>query len=134
MRRLFLCFLLCLMPLRLWAGSWMLTSEIGLPHLEVLTTASPDQHTEVIDAHDCHEVTAEPLTETHAQIALHDMPVQSADCHDDHCQLCGVCHQGLSLTAWPLVMPVFQAHPLPVSATWAHVARMSAPLIKPPIS
>jgi hypothetical protein len=48
--------------------------------------------------------------------------------------LCGVCHQGLSLTAWPLVMPVFQAHPLPVSAAWAHVASTSAPLTKPPIS
>jgi hypothetical protein len=74
------------------------------------------------------------LPETHAQLALHDGLVQAADGHDDHCQLCGVCHQGLSLTAWPLVMSVFQAHPLPVSAAWAHVASTSAPLTKPPIS
>jgi hypothetical protein len=47
--------------------------------------------------------------------------------------LCGVCHQGLSLT-WPLVLPVLQAHPLPVSAFWVHMARTSAPLTKPPIS
>ncbi|WP_396438054.1 hypothetical protein [Limnohabitans sp.] len=109
-------------------------SDSGSLHLGILTTASPAQHTEALAAHDCHAVMAEPLRETHAQLALHNVPVQAADCHDEHCQLCGVCHQGLSLTAWPLVMPVFQAHPLPVSATWAHVARMSAPLIKPPIS
>ena len=134
MRRLFLCFLLCLMPLRLWAGAWMPISDSGSLHLAILTTASPAQHTEAHAEHDCHAVMAEPLPETHAQLALQDVPVQAADCHDEHCQLCGVCHQGLSLTAWPLVMPVFQAHPLPVSATWAHVARASAPLIKPPIS
>jgi hypothetical protein len=134
MRRLFLCFLLCLMPLRLWAGAWMPISESGAPQLGALTAASQVQHTEAFAAHDCHEAMAEPLPETHAQLALHDVPVQAADCHDDHCQLCGVCHQGLSLTAWPLVLPVFQAHPLPVSAAWAHVASTSAPLTKPPIS
>jgi len=109
-------------------------SESGSPQLAVLTTASPAQHTEALAAHDCHEAVSDPSPETHAQLALDDVPVLAADCHDDLCQLCGVCHQGLSLTAWPLVMLVFQAHPLPVSATWAHVARMSAPLIKPPIS
>jgi hypothetical protein len=134
MRRLFLCFLLCLMPLRLWAGAWMPMAHSGSHGAAVSGTAIPTQHTEAIAAHDCHEAMSEPVPETHAQFALHDVPVQAADCQDDHCQLCGVCHQGLSLTAWPLVMPVFQAHPLPVSATWAHMARMSAPLIKPPIS
>jgi hypothetical protein len=134
MRRLFLCFLLCLMPLRLWAGAWMPMSESGAPQLGALTAASQVQHTEAFAAHDCHEAMAEPLPETHAQLALHDVPVQAADCHDDHCQLCGVCHQGLSLTAWPLVLPVLQAHPLPVSASWVHLARTSALLTKPPIS
>jgi hypothetical protein len=134
MRRLFFCFLLCLMPFRLWAGAWMPISESSSPQLAVQTTASPAQHTEALALHSCHEAMADLLPETHAQLELHNVPVQAADCHDDLCQLCGVCHQGLSLTAWPLVMPVFQAHPLPVSASWAHVASMSAPLIKPPIS
>ena len=133
MRRSFLCFLLFLMPLRLWAGAWMPIAQSGSHHLPVSATASLAQHTETLAAHDCHEAMSEPVPETHAQLALHDVAVQAADCHDEHCQLCGVCHQGLSLTAWPLVMPVFQAYPLPVSATWAHVARMSAPLTKPPI-
>ncbi len=133
MRRLFLCFLLCLMPLRLWAGAWMPMAHSGSHHADV-ATSSLAQHTEAPAAHDCHGSMVQTLPETHAQLALHDGLVQAADGHDDHCQLCGVCHQGLSLTAWPLVMPVFQAHPLPVSAAWAHVASTSAPLTKPPIS
>jgi hypothetical protein len=134
MRRLFICFLLCLMPLRLWAGAWMPISESGSHHPTVLATVSPAQHTETPAAHDCHGVMAQTLPETEAQPASLNTAAQQTDCHDDHCQLCGVCHQGLSLTAWPLVMPAFQAQPLPVSAAWARVASTSAPLIKPPIS
>jgi hypothetical protein len=134
MRRLFLCFLLCTMPLRLWAGAWMPMAESGSHPAAVLATASLGQHAEESAAHDCHEAMAQTAPETDAQPVPPHAAAQQADCHDGHCQLCGVCHQGLSLTAWHLVMPVPQAHPLPVSATWAHVARLSAPLIKPPIS
>ena len=134
MRRLFLCFLLCLMPLRLWAGAWMPMPESGSSHLAVLSAAGPAQHSEVPVVHDCHEAMSEPLPDDIAQLALHDSAVQAADCHDGHCQLCGVCHQGLSLTTRHLVQPGVQAHPLPVSASWVHRARTSAPLTKPPIS
>lgn len=134
MRRFFICFLLCLMPLRLWAGAWMPMPESGSSHLAVLSTAGQAQHNEVPVVHDCHEAMSAPLSEALVQLALHDAAVQSVDCHDGHCQLCGVCHQGLSLTTWPLVLPGFQAHPLPVSASWVHRARTSAPLTKPPIS
>ncbi|PUE52245.1 hypothetical protein B9Z45_13990 [Limnohabitans sp. 2KL-17] len=134
MRSLFLCFLLCLIPLRLWAGSWMPITASSSHHLPVLATVSPAHHNEAHAAHDCHEALVEPLHEAHAQLALLDASVQQGDCHDGNCQLCGVCHQGLSLTQWPLVMPVFQAHPLPVGASLAHVVRSSPPLIKPPIS
>jgi hypothetical protein len=134
MRRLFLCFLLCLMPLRLWAGAWMPFSESGSHPPAVLATVSPAQHTEMPTAHDCHGTVAQTLTEAQAQPALSNTAFQQTDCHDDHCQLCGVCHQGLSLTAWPSVMPVLLAHPLPVSVSRVHLARTSAPLTKPPIS
>lgn len=134
MRRFFLCFLLCLMPLRLWAAAWMPMPESGSHHLAVLSTAGSVQHNEMPVGHDCHEAMAEPLTEDLAQISLHDAGVQAADCHDGHCQLCGVCHQGLSLTSLHLVQPGVLAHPLPVSASWVHRARTSAPLTKPPIS
>lgn len=109
-------------------------SEGSSHHLSVLDMGSSAQHTEVPAAHVCHEAMAEPLSQDHALLAtLHDSK-QPSDCHDGHCQLCGVCHQGLSLTAWPLMLPVFQAHPLPISASWMHLARTSAPLTKPPIS
>ena len=48
-------------------------SESGSLHLAVMTTASPAQHTEVLAAHDCHEAMSEPVPETHAQLALHDV-------------------------------------------------------------
>lgn len=134
MRRYFLCFLLCLMPLRLWAGAWMPIAPSSSHPLSAQATLNTAQHTEASAAHDCHEAMAQPLPPSHAQLALPDAALQQADCHEANCQLCGVCHQGLSLTAWPLVWPVFQAYPLPVSPSWAHVAPTSEPLIKPPIS
>lgn len=137
MRRLFLCLLLCLMPLRLWAGAWMPMAHSGSHPAAVAATASPAQHTEALPAHDCHGSMAEFVPDTHAELTLHDVPVEPVDGHvghDDHCQLCGVCHQGLSLTAWPHVVSVLQAHPLPVSVSWGHLTLTSAPLTKPPIS
>ena len=137
MRRFFLCFLLCLMPLRLWAGAWMPMPESGSHLLAVLSTAGSAQHNEMPVGHNCHEAMADPLTEDLAQISLHDAGVQAADGHDGHdghCQLCGVCHQGLSLTSLHLVQPDILAHPLPLSASWVHRAHTSVPLTKPPIS
>ena len=85
--------------------------------------------------HDCHETMSVPTNEADGQPAgMADASLENADCHDGNCQLCGVCHQSASLSAWPLLLPGFLAHPLPVSATGSHAARMSAPLIKPPIS
>jgi hypothetical protein len=131
MRRFFLCFLLCLMPLRLWAGAWMPTVEALSNQVFATTTDSTGQPGAT---HDCHQAMSEPKNEAHAQPAsLADTSVENAECHDGTCQLCGVCHQSVSLSVWALPLPVFQAHPLPISTTWAHVARMSAPLIKPPI-
>lgn len=108
--------------------------ENGSCHLAVLSTEGPAQHNEAPVGHDRHEAMAEPLTEGLAQLLLQNVDVQAADCHDGHCQLCGVCHQGMSLTSLHLVQPGVLAHPLPVSASWVHRARTSAPLTKPPIS
>ena len=141
MHRIFLCFLLCLMPLRLWAGAWMPVVQGGSHHAAVVTSVSSTQHAQADEGHDCHEAMAASAPEAHATHAVHAQPTaqadpggQNADCHDGTCQLCGVCHQSVSLTAWPLVLPVFQAHPLPVGASLAHLARTAPPLIKPPIS
>jgi len=108
--------------------------ESGSHHLDVLTTATLTEQAQTPAAHDCHPVMAEHLSETYAQLAPDDELVQQGDCHDGHCQVCGVCHQGLSLTSWPVLQHGVLAHPLPVSASWVHRARSSAPLTKPPIS
>lgn len=134
MRRLFLCFLLCLMPLRLWAGAWMMPMAVSLAHhTEAVVNQAP--HADV--AHDCHDTlalagSAHEAHGTHDAVA--DAGVQKADCHDGACQLCGVCHQSASLMAVPLVLPVFQTHPLPGGGPQPHAAVVSSPLIKPPIS
>lgn len=135
MRRIFLCFLLCLMPLRLWAGAWMPTVEAVSNQAFAAMSVIKGQPAEAHATHDCHETMSVPTNEAHAQPAgMADASLENADCHDGNCQLCGVCHQSASLSAWPLLLSGFLAHPLPVSATGSHAARMSAPLIKPPIS
>lgn len=63
-----------------------------------------------------------------------DLATAPADCHDGSCQLCGVCHQSASLTAMPLVLPVFPTHALPGAVPQLHAAGVASLLIKPPIS
>lgn len=144
MRRLFLCFLLCLMPLRLWAGVWMPMAASFAHHTEAAVSANQAPHADA--AHDGHDAlapagSAHEVHEAHKSHDAHgthdavaDAAVQKADCHDGACQLCGVCHQSVSLTAWPQVVPVFQAHPQPGAEPQPHAAMAASPLIKPPIS
>jgi hypothetical protein len=135
MRRLFLCFLLCLMPLRLWAGVWMPMAQSGSHHAPTLAHVGLAQHDEAPAAHHCHEAMAQSAHQPQLQtLSSLGSVVQKADCQDGTCQLCGVCHQSASPVTWPVFVPVFQAHPLPVGASLAHVARSSPPLTKPPIS
>ena len=125
------------MPLRLWAGAWMPVAQSDSHHSFEATALSSAHHAPADAAHDCHEAMTAAVSEAHAThaytAAQHDPGVQNADCHDGTCQLCGVCHQSASLTAWPLVLPVFQAHTLPVGAALTHVVRTAPPLTKPPI-
>lgn len=132
MRRLFLCFLLFLMPLRLWAGVWMpmATSATHSGVAQVAVTAQPQVEVQ----HDCHEAQAVSAHNNHLPLQETPDPAgHQADCHDATCQLCGVCHQNASLAVWPVMGSVFQAHPQPVGTTLASVVRTAPPLIKPPI-
>ncbi len=132
MSRWFLCFLLCLMPLRLWAGVWMPMAQSNLHH--GLDSANHTQRVEVGSAHDCHEVMAASPHDADTQLqAMPETTEQKADCHDGTCQLCGLCHLSANLAIWPVMVSVFQAHPQPLGVTLAHVARTAPPLIKPPI-
>jgi hypothetical protein len=132
MRRLVLCFLLFLMPLRLWAGVWMPMAPSALQAglAQVAVTA----HLEVETLHDCHEAQPVSLHDAYLpQPETLDLNGQKADCHDATCQLCGVCHQSANLAVWPVMGLVFQAHPQPVGATLVPIVRTAPPLIKPPI-
>jgi hypothetical protein len=130
MRRFVLCFLLCLMPLRLWAGVWMPMAQSASHH-----PAGSVQLAQAHSAHDCHEAVVEPMHhQAHGQVAESESALQKADCHDGSCLLCSVCHQSASLAVWPLMLPVTQAQAWPVGALWMHVAHTPAPLTKPPIS
>lgn len=165
MRHLFICFLLCLMPLRLWAGVWMPMAQGAAHHPQTGVSANPTPHAGA--AHDCHgaQVVGVAGHEAHGTHAMTDAQALSAvpqasealvdvaqgleaggdaaavdvaqataDCHDGTCQLCGVCHQSASLTAMPLVLPVFPTHALPAGGPQPPAAGVSVPLIKPPIS
>jgi hypothetical protein len=136
MRRLFLCFLLCLMPLRLWAGVWMPLSDNVAHHPPGSAQVSLVQTSEAAGAvHDCHEAMVGTLHEAQAQPqAPLDGAAHKADCHDGTCQLCSVCHQSASLQAWLQVVSVAQAHPLPPGGLMAPAGHTFAPLTKPPIS
>jgi len=136
MRRFFLWFLLCLMPLRLWAGAWMPMAQTAA-HLgpQSLSVTHVAQAVQAPTQHDCHEAAAKPAPEAHASAAMSiETTAQKSDCQDGTCQLCGVCHQSASLPAWPVLASIFQSHALPVGAALTHVARTAPPLTKPPIS
>lgn len=132
MRRWFLCFLLFLMPLRLWAGVWMpMVPSASHP---ALATVAVTAHAEVEALHDCHEAQAVSVHKAHLpQPETPDSTGQTTDCHDATCQLCGVCHQSANLAVWPVMASVFQAHPQPVGATLVPILSTAPPLIKPPI-
>ncbi|WP_416546660.1 hypothetical protein ACHEXK_12540 [Limnohabitans sp. DCL3] len=108
--------------------------ESGLHDRDGPPAASALQHSDAAAAPDCHGAIAMPLDPAGAALGLHHVAAQADDCQDDHCQLCGVCHQGLNLAQWPLQLPLVQTHPLPINAAWVNMARFSAPLTKPPIS
>ena len=141
MRRFFICFLLCLMPLRLWAGVWM-------PMAENFAFTSPVQASMSHEGMDhkgmtCHEgmETSEPLKAGSLDLAAEstgdlvtDVAMQKGACHDGHCQFCGVCHQTASPVVWTFTVSVSQSHPLPLSVLRHDAGVASPPLIKPPIS
>jgi hypothetical protein len=133
MRRFFICFLLILMPLRLWAGVWMPMAKIA-SH-DDSQSVHVIQNAQVQTAHDCHETSAESVHGSNAPAQTPtDATAQKTDCHDGTCQLCAVCHQSANLFLWPLLMAVSPAHTLPMGVSSSHPLRTAPPLIKPPIS
>lgn len=151
MRRIFICFLLCLMPLRMWASAWMpmtentaFTSAVHASMKHEGMNHEGMNHEGMHHANQsCHEAlqASEPLEANTLGLAAQsdpnpatDVAMQKGACHDGHCQFCGVCHQTASPLGLTFVVPVFQSHPLPLSALRHPIGVASPPLIKPPIS
>ncbi len=146
MRRIFICFLLCLMPLRMWASAWMpMTENTAFTSAVHASMNHEGMHHEGMNHanQSCHEAlqASGPLEANTLGLAAQSVPNSATDvamqkgaCHDGHCQFCGVCHQTASPLGLTFVVPVFQSHPLPLSALRHPIGVASPPLIKPPIS
>ena len=151
MRRFFICFLLCLMPLRMWASAWMpmtentaFTSAVhasmnhegmnheGMNHAS-LTHGGVACH-EALQSSEPQEPGSMGLAAISDQDVAVDVSMQKEACHDGHCQFCGVCHQTASPVGPTFVVPVFQSHSLPLSVLRHPAGVASPPLIKPPSS
>ena len=151
MRRFFICFLLCLMPLRMWASAWMPMAENTAFATAVQASMNHEgMHHEGMNhaslTHEgvaCHEAlqAIEPqesgsmgFAALADQDVAADVAMQKGACHDGHCQFCGVCHQTASPMGLTFVKPVFKSYPLPLSVLRYEAGVVSPPLIKPPIS
>lgn len=150
MRRFVLCLLLCLMPMRLWAGAWMPTVQ-GLEHPQptAVLTSSAHHPAALMDAghpaalvggehHGCHDTplvvqAMESLVATEVFGALGE-DSQHSDCHDGTCQWCGVCHQSAHVAVWPWFLPVHPSYSLPLGPLRQSAGQAFALPLKPPIS
>lgn len=137
MRTLWLCLLIALMPLRLWAGSAMAVQHLETP------TAVPIEVTQATPGHPCHgEASAVapvldpvpmPPGHDHAAHAAWPAHGESAS-HHASCMACEICHtvaHPLGLD-WGAMPPLAQAAPdhRPHAAISPQLARS----VKPPIA
>ncbi|MDP3521965.1 MAG: hypothetical protein Q8S02_15225 [Hydrogenophaga sp.] len=115
MRRFLMWMMICLLPLRLWAGDAMAVQH-----------APPAAHEAVVvmaqDAHPCHGADA-PSDNTTAQAAAE---------HSGACGDCSVCHGPLA----GLTTPVWAAKTLPAAVPqtvgWPPLSAHALPQLKPP--
>lgn len=146
MRRFFICFLLCLMPLRMWASAWMpMTESMAFSSAAQASMNHEGMNHEAMHLANlnCHETAkaSAPQQEGAIDHAAHsgqdlvvDVAMQKDACHDGHCQFCGVCHQSASPVDLKFVALEVQGYPLPLSVLSLEAGVASPPLIKPPIS
>ena len=141
MRRFVLCFLVCLLPLRLWAGAWMpMVQGLAPPQSAAVLTSSAHHPAAQVDAehHDCHDapLAVQAMEAPAAADVLGALTgdVQHSDCHDGSCSLCGVCHQSAHVAVWPWVVSVPRSYSLPLGPPRQPAGQAFAPPLKPPIS
>lgn len=116
MRRCLLLLMICLLPLRLWAGDAMAMHHAPAATLETVMAVAAD-------AHPCHGAEASP-----------DVTGQTdaGTPHSGACGDCSVCHgpmAGLALPGW--ATPALPAA-LPHTLGWSAVSAQEPPQFKPP--
>ena len=121
MRRCLMLLMICLLPLRLWAGDAMAVQHVpSSPGYSPATTMA-------VDAHPCHEVAAEASTAVD-----HTMPSDAQVSQHGACGDCSVCHgplAGLALPGWlPPALPSARPH----TVGWSALSANGPPHLKPP--
>lgn len=139
MRRFLMWMMICLLPLRLWAGDAMAVQHVPPAASAVTVATSP------YAAHPCHGVDV-ASAETHEPAAhhskvhggAHDSTLDSTfafepgNPHNSSCGDCSVCHgplAGLSVPAWTAPQ---QAGALPQALGWNALSASPLPQLKPP--
>lgn len=118
MRRLLMWMMICLLPLRLWAGDAMAVQHAPAAAHDVVTVAAVVAQ----DAHPCHGADA-PSDTTTAQPAAE---------HGGACGDCSVCHgplAGLTVSLWAApALPGTR----PDTMGWSALSASALPQRKPP--
>lgn len=114
MRRFLMWMMICLLPLRLWAGDAMAVQHVPAETHEVMMAMAPE-------AHPCHGA------ENSTQKASEPVKDRGSACGD-----CSVCHgplAGLTVPGWAApALPEVRPHAL----GWSALSAIAPPQLKPP--
>ena len=129
MRRCLMWIMICLLPLRLWAGDAMAVQHVPptAAHAAMATVAALAP-----DAHPCHTAEAAEATDTAATATHHAMPSEAETGHHGACGDCSVCHGPLAGLALPSWMPPALASARPHTIGWSALSANGPPHLKPP--
>lgn len=124
MRRFLMWMMICLLPLRLWAGDAMAVQHIP-PANEVNVTVGQ------IAAHPCHGTDASAAdASTHGPDHQGHHAVASE--HAGVCGDCSVCHGPLAGLTLPIWTAPLQGGALPQTSGWNALTAIPLPQLKPP--
>lgn len=135
MHRLLLWMMICLLPLRLWAGDAMAVQHVPPAASEVAVVMSPHA------AHPCHGVDVASASTQEAAThhstdhsGAHDgqHAFEPGGQHNSGCGDCSVCHGPLAGLSVPVWTAPRQAGGLPQTLGWNALSASPLPQLKPP--
>ena len=141
MRRIFLIFMIALLPLRSWAGDIM-AMDMTVQHLAAINIEANSAHDKRAGSSFDAPSTANPGTDCPGHTAMGTSPQSSAadpadTPADGHCSTCGVCQichtVALANTSVGLASTFTAPTLLPLGST-RFTSALAAPSLKPPIS